>query len=167
MKILTKGIHSQLLRNVAVVAAMTLPLAANATEVSREVIFAANADDVWAAIGPFCAIADWHPGLESCMEEQINGVTHRRLVAKDGAHFLEKLIAHDNSAMKYSYTIEEGPLPVADYSATISVSQSDGETHVVWSGTFEPKGVSEAEAVDVMNGVYDAGLNWIRQSFAN
>ena len=67
--------------------------------------------------------------------------------------------------MTYSYMIMEGPLPVANYTATFSVLQSGEETRVVWSATFEPSGATEAEAVKVMKGVFDKGLEAIRQSF--
>ena len=152
----------------ALIAAITLPalpMVATAADVSSDVTFVASADEVWGAIGPFCAISHWYPGVYSCTEEQINGVTHRRLVTADGNKFLEKLVAHDDAAMTYSYTIVEGPLPVANYTATISVSQSGEETRVVWGATFEPSGATEAKAVDVMKGVFDTGLEGIRQSF--
>jgi hypothetical protein len=142
-----------------------LPTVAVAAEVTSEVTFAASADEVWDAIGPFCSISNWYPGLDSCTEEQIDGATHRRLLTADGGQFLEKLLAHDDEARSYKYAIVEGPLPVADYSSSISVTQSGDETRVVWSGTFEAKGTSEAEAVDVVTGIYETGLEAIRQSF--
>jgi hypothetical protein len=144
-----------------------LPIAASAADVSSEVTFVADAHDVWAAIGPFCAISDWYPGIESCSEEKTDGVLHRRLVTADGAQFLEKLVSHDDSSMTYSYTIEEGPLPVQNYTSRLSVSQSGEETSIVWGATFEPKGASEAEAVDVMKGVFNTGLEAIQKSFMN
>jgi hypothetical protein len=150
---------------IAVMPLSAVPTTAVAAEVTSDVTFIASADEVWDAIGPFCSISDWYPGLDSCTEEQIDGATHRRLVTADGGQFLEKLLAHDDEAMNYRYAIVEGPLPVANYSATISVTQLGDQTRVVWSGTFEPKGASEAEAVDVVTGVYDAGLEAIRQSF--
>jgi Polyketide cyclase / dehydrase and lipid transport len=150
----------------AVLSLCGLTIAAQAADVSSEVTFAADVKDVWAAIGPFCAIGDWYPGLESCSEEQVDGATLRHLVAGDGSQFLEKLVSQDDDGMSYTYTIEEGPLPVADYVSTISVSQSDDQTLVEWSGTFEPDGATEAEAVDVVTGIYETGLDAIRQRFA-
>ena len=152
----------------ALIAAMTLPalpMVATAADVSSDVAFVASADEVWGSIGPFCAISQWYPGLDSCTEKQIDGTTHRLLITADGTNVLEKLIAHDDGTMTYSYSIEEGPFPVTDYTATIAVSQSGEETHVVWSATFEPSGATESEAVDVMRGVFDVGLEAIRQKF--
>jgi len=150
---------------IATIMLPALPMVATAAEVSSDVTFVASADEVWGKVGPFCAIAQWYPGLDSCTEEQIDGAAHRRLVTADGNKFLEKLVAHDDAAMTYSYKIVEGPLPVKDYTATFSVSQSGKETRVVWAATFEPRGVTEAEAVKVMKGVFNTGLEAIRQSF--
>lgn len=138
---------------------------ATAAEVSRTVTIDAEAAAVWQDIGPYCTISDWYPGLESCSEEKIDGVIHRRLKAADGAEFLEKQLAHDNGAMRYSYAIIEGPLPVKDYEATLSVSESDGMTLVTWSSHFAPNGVSETEAADIIGGIYDTGLTSIKQRF--
>ena len=69
--------------------------------------------------------------------------------------------------MSYSYAIIEGPLPVSDYKATLSVTQSAGKTVVIWSSTFEPNGVSEEEATSIVGGVYDTGLEAVKQRFAN
>lgn len=139
---------------------------AQAAEVSRDVSVDANPTEVWQVIGPFCAIADWYPGIEKCEEELIGGTDHRRLSTADGGEFLEKLLQHDDASMSYSYAIVEGPLPVADYSAKLSVEDDGGETVIVWQCSFEPAGVSEEEAVEVMTGVFDGGLGALRERFA-
>lgn len=144
---------------------MSLPGIAGAAEVSRDITVDAEASAVWQEVGPFCAIADWYPGVESCTEEEIDGDLHRRLLTADGGEFLEKQLAHDDQAMSYSYAIMAGPLPVKDYEATFSVEESGDQTVIVWESTFEPDGVSGEEAVDIMSGVYDAGLEAVRERF--
>lgn len=139
---------------------------AQAAEVSRNVSVDANPTEVWQVIGPFCAIADWYPGIETCEEELIGGTDHRRLGTADGGEFLEKLLQHDDASMSYSYAILEGPLPVADYSANLSVKDDGGDTVIVWQCSFEPAGVSEEEAMAVMTGVFDGGLEALRERFA-
>jgi hypothetical protein len=138
-----------------------------AAEVSREITVDAKAADVWRAIGPYCEIADWYPGIETCTEENINGALNRRLGTADGAEFLEKQLERNDQTMSYSYAIIEGPLPVLDYRATLSVTESVGKTVVIWSSTFEPNGVSEEEATSIVGGVYDTGLEAVKQRFAN
>lgn len=158
------------MRKATLVLSLTLILGmsmvAHAAEVSRTVKVNASAEQAWEVIGPFCAIADWYPGIDSCEEETIDGTTHRRLITADGGQFLEKLLAHDDGGMSYSYAIVEGPLPVAGYSSTMSVTEAGGETIITWESTFEPDGVSEDEAVEVITGVYDGGLEALRQHFA-
>lgn len=139
---------------------------ANAAEVKRSVSVDATAGEVWEKVGAVCAIADWYPGIDSCEEETIDGAPHRRLTTADGGVFLERMLGHDDEEMSYSYAIVEGPLPVADYTAEFSVAESDGRAVVSWESNFEPAGVSEAEAIDVMTGVYDTGLEAIGSTFA-
>src|SRR5215217_1016071 len=117
--------------------------ASNAAEVSRDVTINASPAEVWKVVGPFCAISDWYPGITTCKEEQIGGTTHRRLMTQDSQQFFEKLLKHDDAGMTYSYTIEQSPLPVADYRSTFSVTDVGGKAHITWRSTFSPKGVSE------------------------
>jgi hypothetical protein len=138
---------------------------ADAAEVSRDVTINASPAEVWQVMGPFCAISNWYPGITTCSEEQIGGATHRRLVTQDGGRFLEKLLEHDEAGMSYSYTIEESPLPVADYRSTIAVTEADGKARVIWSSSFSPNGASEQEAVQVVGGIYDGGLEALRKRF--
>jgi hypothetical protein len=140
---------------------------ASAADVSRDIVVEASPSEVWDAIGPFCSISIWYPGIDSCTEEQINGATHRRLLTGDGNQFLERLVGSNDASMEYSYSIEEGPLPVADYESTLSVSDEGGKARVTWSSNFAPKGVSEDEAKEVIVGIYDGGLQAIRDRFAN
>ena len=139
--------------------------AVEAADVSRTVTVKASPAEVWKVIGPFCAISDWYPGITTCTEERIGGATHRRLVTQDGAQFLEKLLEHDEGGMRYSYTIEQSPLPVADYRSTLAVAEADGMTRLTWSSSFSPKGASEQEAEKVVTGVYDGGLEALRKRF--
>jgi hypothetical protein len=138
---------------------------AEAAEVSREVMLGARPAAVWEAVGPFCAISDWHPAIAACKEERIGETVHRRLTTHDGGQILEKLLAHDDAGMSYSYTIEESFLPVAGYRATIAVADAGGKARVTWKSSFSPKGASEEEAERVIGGIFEAGLEELRQRF--
>lgn len=145
---------------------MSLTGIAGAAEVSRNILVNAEASAVWQEVGPFCAIADWYPGIETCTEEELDGDLHRRLLTADGGEFLEKQLAHDDHAMSYSYAIMAGPLPVKEYEATFSVEESGDQAVIVWESTFEPDGVSGEEATNIMAGVYDTGLEAVKERFA-
>lgn len=158
---------SAILSSTLVVAAVSAAAgnAASAAEVTREVATGGTAEEVWAVVGPVCAIADWYPGIDSCTEETVDGAPHRRLTASDGAVFLEKMLGHDDASMSYSYAIIESPLPISDYSADFTVKDDGGHAVVVWHSRFEPSGVSEEEATGVVTSIYETGLDAIKARF--
>ena len=61
--------------------------------------------------------------------------------------------------------MQAGPLPVANYTATIRVHEDDdgGKSVVEWSGEFDAVGVPENDAIGAMQGVYQAGLDNLRK----
>ncbi len=115
-------------------------------------------EKLWAAIGDFCGIANWHPAIAKCELSESNGSKFRKLTTKDGAVLLEKLVKLDAKAMSYTYQITESPLPVANYESTISVAASAKGATVSWKGRFDAKGASDADAQKALQGIYDLGL---------
>jgi hypothetical protein len=94
------------------------------------------------------------------MEE--GGDTYRVLTLGDGGKIKEKLTNKDDTS--YSYEIIESPLPVQNYAATLTVTEDDGDeiAEVVWEAEFDPAdGVEEAKAVEVISGIFDAGIEGI------
>jgi hypothetical protein len=132
---------------------------AQAIEVHRMASVEAAPDAVWAEIGGFCAIKDWHPAVENCEESQEGGVTFRTLTLTDGGTIKEKLV--EQTETSYTYEIVESPLPVQNYRSTISVMPEGDGTMVDWRGTFDAKGVSDADAEATIAGIYKAGLDKI------
>ena len=143
-------------------ATIALTGAAGAVEVKQTIEVKGEPGKVWSQIGGWCAIGDWHPVIAKCEEKQDGGKLMRTLTTKDGGAIKETQTA--KTAASYSYRIDESPLPVADYTATLAVvpGASAGTTSVVWSAKFEPKG-AEAEAVKTMEGVFKAGLDQIKK----
>lgn len=145
-------------------ATIALTGAAGAAEIKRRVEINGEAGKVWAQIGGWCAIKDWHPAIAKCEESTEGGKTRRTLTTKDGAVVKETLTA--KSGTSYSYQIDESPFPVANYTATFSVVPDDDdrdEVNVVWSAKFDPKGKKEDEAKKVMTDVFKAGLAQIKK----
>jgi carbon monoxide dehydrogenase subunit G len=131
-------------------------LPARAAEVQRQARFTAEPAEVWAAIGDFCGIARWHPGVSLCVLEG----DRRRLTLRDGSALVERQLERDDAAMRYSYTMEEGSLPVSDdYRATLLVTDRGDVTMVTWRAEFTPAdGQSEAMATAVLARIFAAGL---------
>jgi hypothetical protein len=138
--------------------------AASAAEVKRKVEFDGDIAKVWGEIGGWCAIADWHPVIAKCEEKSDGGKKMRILTTKDGATIKETMTKSD--ATSYSYQIDESPLPVANYTATLAVmpdNDDKSEVNVVWSAKFDPKGASEDEAKKVITGIFKGGLDAIKK----
>lgn len=153
-------------RSLVTLACLSLSsMPALAADVSRQIEVNAPASEVWAAIGAFCSISDWYPGIDSCSEEMMDGATHRHLKAADGVEFLEKFMEADGDRA-YGYAIIESPLPIENYTATLAVNEMGDKSVVVWSSSFMPKGATEDEAKAIIGGIYDAGLEAIQARFA-
>jgi hypothetical protein len=117
----------------------------------------ATPDVVWAKIGDFCGIAAWHPAIEKCTLSGDGKV--RTLALKGGGVLHERLEKRDEAAHSYSYSIIDGPLPVANYLSTISVAADGAGSKITWIGKYDAKGASDAEAMKVIDGVYQGGID--------
>ncbi|MBV9816755.1 MAG: SRPBCC family protein [Solirubrobacterales bacterium] len=126
-------------------------------EVERSKRFDVTAQQMWGRIGDFQGVAAWHPGIARCTPQEDGEV--RELALPDGAKVVERRVAQTDSS--YTYRIlDPGPLPVSDYEATIAVRDGEGGGSVVdWRATFTPAGASEADAIEVIEGVFDGGLD--------
>jgi len=143
------------------VAGMAAAGQALAVEVERSVEVAASPDKVWHVVGDFCGIASWHPAVDKCSLSNVGGVETRTLSLVGGGTIIEKSLGRDDANWSYRYAIEESPLPVANYSSTIAVLPRGDGAILKWSGTFEAKGASDADASKVIAGIYEAGLKSI------
>ena len=114
---------------------------------------------VWDKIGGWCAIKDWHPVVTGC-DDSKKGL--RVLTLKDGAKIVEKLLKTGKNS--YSYAIIDGPLPVKNYTATLTAKpDSLGTTDLTWTARFDAKGKTDAEAAAAITGVFEAGLKNIKE----
>jgi len=130
---------------------------------------------VWATVKDFDGLAKWHPGFSG--SELVSGSNGkagavRKLTIKDGPSFNEKLLHYDAAHHSYRYNIIESPLPITDYSSTITVkAESGGMTKVVWSGHFKrkntsdnpPEAESDAGTIKLIKGVYRGGLDNLKK----
>lgn len=124
----------------------------------------ADPTQVWATVGDFDALADWHPAIATCKSE--GGGDVRRLTLSGGGEVVEWLVEQDDRDMKYTYLLEQpGPLPVQQYLATLEAKPAaGGETDIMWSGQFEPRG-NPAQAERLVTDVFQQGLNNLESLF--
>lgn len=113
-------------------------------------------DALWKKIGDFCGISSWHPAFVKCVLSADG--KQRTLSIKGGGEILEGLESFDAANHSYTYVILSGPLPVANYRSTISVSPDPKGSSVTWVGKYDAKGVSDADAKKTVDGAYEAGV---------
>jgi carbon monoxide dehydrogenase subunit G len=135
------------------------------TKVSTTTHVPVPAEKIWDIVGRFNGVADWHPGFEKCELEE--GGEIRRLTLVGGGSIVERLEKIDEDEHVYRYSILESPLPIANYVAELRVRPDEDGTGstVEWSSEFEPKGVSAAEAMQLLQGVYQAGFDNLKKLF--
>jgi len=141
--------------SVAVAAFLVLIGPAFGLESSVTTTSSISPEALWKKIGDFCGVADWHPAIEKCVLSADG--KQRTLSLKGGGTIVEALENLDDTSHAYPYTIISGPLPVANYHSTISVSPDPKGSSLKWVGTYDAKGASDADAKKVIDGIYESG----------
>ena len=110
--------------------------------------FEISAEALWATVRNFGNVS-WLPGDPDVELEGDGPGMIRTIRTPPLPTVREQLKAIDEVDRAIHYTIVEGgPLPVSDYQATMKVADlGAGRSRLEWSSTWEPEGVSEAEAV--------------------
>lgn len=135
-----------------------------ALEVKREGVIDAPVDVVWARIGGWCSLKDWHPNVTGCLKIKNKRLSQRVVNLSNGGVIVNQLTKVEEAS--YSYSIVTGPLPVADYNSTLSViSVGTNKTKVIWRATFMARGVPDAEAERAVKNAYNIGLKAIEILF--
>ena len=118
--------------------------------------------EIWAIMGEFCAIKDWHPAVAKCEETKEGDVTFRTLTLKDGGKIKEKLTSTEDLA--YTYEIVEGPLPVKNYKSKLwlEVDDEPNRSVILWQSDFDANGKSD-EATKVITGILKDGVKGIKE----
>jgi mxaD protein len=141
---------------------------AMALEVSRSALVNHPVEEVWALIGNFDSLDTWHPAVVKLEASGDGGVgSYRTLTLPDGGTLKEKLLENSQEDMSYSYSIESGVLPVANYTSTLSVRPAahlPGQSIVLWSSRFDPVGIDGNAARNLIGGIYQAGFESIAET---
>ena len=132
-------------------------------EATAEGDIPAGIEQVWKAVSDFVGVIAM---MGVPVESEGDGIGMTRTVAMGGSAITERLEAIDPEAHTTSYSIVSGPIPVKGYLSTISLDpRGDAATHITWSGRFEPDGISEDEAVKMIERIYAGGVNAIQKQF--
>lgn len=131
----------------------------------------ASADEVWALVRDFDGLADWIPAiasssLDSGTAAEVGAV--RRLTLGDGGVVVERLLALDDLARRYTYEITESPFAVRRYLSTIRVAPvtDTGHAFVEWWTEYDAEAADEPELDRLFgDGVFGAGLASLRKRY--
>ncbi|MBT3559363.1 MAG: SRPBCC family protein [Rhodospirillales bacterium] len=132
------------------------------TKVAMSTKLDVSADEAWSMIGGFNALPDWHPAIENSELTEEGQV--RTLSLAGGGSIIEKLEKVDDAARTYTYSIVNSPLPLSNYTSTITVRDTDEGTVVDWSSEFDPIG-GENDAMNAVQGIYQAGFDNLKKMF--
>lgn len=137
-------------------------------KVTESIEIAAPPAKVWSAIKDYSALQSWHPAVASSETTAGNSEgSIRTLHLKGGGTIVESLKKYSDEGMSYSYKMEDpGPVPVTNYTSTISVHAKGGGSEVEWKGAFyrgDPNNTPSPErndeaAITAVSGIYKAGL---------
>ncbi len=125
------------------------------TQVSVAKRYAVPPEEMWGRIGDPGALATWHPGVETT--ELMDGGSTRINTVPGGARLVEPIL--EQADYRYTFRITDSPLPLLDLVSTIQARGDRSASVVEWGATFEPSGVSETEATELVRGFFEAGLD--------
>src|SRR5712691_2368562 len=101
-------------------------------EVKLSVPIEASVEDVWAVVGNFNGLPDWHPWFTaSVLEPAAGGVGRRVTIAGGTAGRREmngRILSCDSTRREWAYTVIAGPMTFADYVGRIRVTPSGAAT---------------------------------------
>ncbi|HIM07972.1 MAG TPA: SRPBCC family protein [Gammaproteobacteria bacterium] len=124
----------------------------------------AAADKAWSLIGGYNDLPNWHPALKKSELSENDSV--RTLFLVGGGEVVDKLLIHNDNERTCSYAIVDSPLPVADYSAELKViEQGSDKSTVEWSAEFNADGAPDSEAIGVIEGIFHAGFDTLKDKF--
>lgn len=132
------------------------------THISVERLIQADPDRVWRMLRTFRL--DYFKGFPHTVSG--SGVGARRTFNLPDGEMTEVIHVLDDRRMSLQYQIVQGPWPVKDYTAQIAVTPAEGGSRVVWSAEFEPDGVEEDRALQIVEGTFSMNLRAIEKLFS-
>ena len=129
--------------------------------VEEKIVLPESSKVVWALVGGFKAIDRWHPDVTDTTlvgtGKQQGDI--RILTLENKETIVERLDFYDENTMTFQYRILESPLPIENYTATLSVIYVDvNMTEVVWKSSFDTANISDDEAKQIIKGIYSTGF---------
>ena len=138
-------------------------------EVRVSGVIPAPVGEVWTVVGDFGGIAGWLPAVAK--SELAPGATGsqvgdvRSCTIDGGPTLTESQTARSDADYTYTYGIPENPLPMTNYESTVRLRDQGNQTLMEWTASFNPEPGQEVEVDGMIKGIYQAGIDNVRQRF--
>lgn len=128
----------------------------------KQVVVNASAAEAWELVGDYNSLNKWHPAVKT---SELNGNV-RLLTLTDDAAIYDELTMYNAAEKFYTYRLIKSPLPLYGYVGSMIVKDNGNKTStIIWESRFYADGVSDNEAVKIINGVYEGGLQSLKIHF--
>ena len=126
----------------------------------------ATAERVWDLVGDFGGIGRFSKGFKSvtCTGSGVGAI--RTITLPNDTQMQERCELLDAAHRTLDYAIIAGPMPIANYLARIQLFEDGDGTRIEWGSTFDPNGISEAQAVAMIEGVYKGGIAGLKKALS-
>lgn len=145
----------------------SMPFSTDKLSVEKTLVINANADEVWAFAGGWTSLDNLAPSAIASILSNGNMVGSFRKVNLKGGGIVEETMI-DKSETSYSYVMTKSPLPLSNYTSTISVKDiGNGKSEFVWKSNFMADGVADAEAIKIITGLYEGAVEVLKTKYAD
>lgn len=135
--------------------------------VEKTLVINATADEVWGFAGGWTSLDNLVPtGIASILSNG-NEVGSFRQVNLKGGGIVEEVMINKGET-HYTYIITKSPLPVSNYRSTLAVKDlGNGKSEFTWRSVFFADGVSDAEANNIISGLYEGAVDVLQNKYAD
>jgi len=142
-----------------------MPSSTEKLSVERTLVIHATADIVWGFAGGWTSLDNLVPaGIASILSDG-NEVGSFRKVNLKGGGIVEEVMINKGDT-RYTYIITKSPLPVSNYRSTLAVKDlGNGKSKFTWRSVFFADGVSDAEATNIIAGLYEGALEVLHNKY--
>jgi uncharacterized protein YndB with AHSA1/START domain len=126
---------------------------------------------VWEYVRDFNSLPKWFPGVTDSHIEAGPAVNQAGCIRSFGLEgwprIREQLLALSERDHMLNYKMIEGPLPIANYVATLRLSSSDGNgTLAELTSQFDVSPAQEKEIVGLLTNTYNGAFELLKKHFS-
>ena len=118
---------------------------------------------IWQVISDFGAAGQYLAGVVKCTIEGEGVGARRTLTSADGSKVVERLETLDAAALRFRYALLTDT-PFNNCTTTMALRDlGPHQAELVWSASFQPVGIPESEAVELLEGALAANCLALKQ----